>query len=161
MSEPTHLLHESVRRVTLSVLTLVGLSAFEGLAVAAALPQVAADLGDVELLPWVITAYLLFSGVSTGAAEALADRIGLRVVFRAAVVLFVSGGVLAGFAPDMRLLVLARMLQGAGAGAVNAVGLTAVGAVFPQRLVARAFAANSIVWGVMSVAGPGLAALQL
>lgn len=160
-AEPSHLLHPSVRRVTLSVLTLVGLSAFEGLAVAAALPQVAASLGDVALLPWVITAYLLMSGVSTVAAGALADRVGLRTVFRGAVLLFVAGGVLAGFAPDMKLLVVARVLQGTGAGAVNAVGLTAVGAVFPQRLVARAFAANSIVWGVMSVAGPGLAAVLL
>ncbi len=160
-AEATYLLHPSVRRVTVSVLTLVGLSAFEGLAVAAALPEVAAALGDVALLPWVITAYLLLSGVSTVAAGALADRIGLRAVFRGAVALFVLGGVLAGFAPDMKTLIAARVIHGTGAGAVNAVGLTAVGAVFPQRLVARAFAANSIVWGVMSVAGPALAALLL
>jgi len=159
--EPTSLFDPSVRPVTLSVLTLVGLSAFEGLAVAAALPQVAASLGDVALLPWVITSYLMMSGVATVAAGALADRIGLRPVFRASVLLFVAGAVLAGLAPSMPLLIVARLVHGTGAGAVNAVGLTAVGLVFPQRLVGRAFAANSVVWGVMSVAGPGLAALLL
>lgn len=160
-AQPDSLFDPRVRSVTLAVLTLVALSAFEGLAVAAALPQVASALGDVALLPWVITGYLLLSGVATVAAGALADRIGLRPVFRGAVVLFVVGGVLAGLAPDMKLLIAARLLQGTGAGAVNAVGLTAVGLVYPQRLVGRAFAANSVVWGVMSVAGPGLAALLL
>lgn len=160
-SEPTSLFDPRVRRVTLAVLTLVALSAFEGLAVAAAMPQVASSLGDVVLLPWVITGYLLFSGVATVAAGALADRVGLRPVFRAAVVVFVVGGVLAGLAPDMKLLIAARLIQGTGAGAVNAVGLTAVGLVYPHRLVGRAFAANSVVWGVMSVAGPGLAGLLL
>jgi MFS family permease len=159
--EPDSLFDPRVRGVTTAILLIVGLSAFEGLAVAAALPQVAAALGSVALLPWVITAYLLMSGVSTVAAGALVDRVGLAPIFRASVILFVTGGVLAGLAPNMPLLVAARVLQGTGAGAVNAVGLTAVGLVFPRKLVAHAFAANSTVWGVMSVAGPALAALIL
>ncbi len=159
--DPDSIFDPRLRGVTTAILLIVGLSAFEGLAVAAALPQVAAALGSVALLPWVITAYLLMSGVSTVAAGALVDRVGLAPIFRGSVVLFVVGGVLAGLAPDMPLLVVARVIQGTGAGAVNAVGLTAVGLVFPRKLVARAFAANSTVWGVMSVAGPALAALIL
>ncbi len=158
VSEATGLFSPQLRGVSLAIFTTVALSAFEGLAVAAALPRLAADLGGVALLPWVITAYLLTSGVSTVAAGALVDRVGVATVFRWAVGVFVVGGVLAGIAPSMGAVVAARVLQGVGSGAVNAVGLTAVGLVYPPRLVARAFAANSTVWGAMSVAGPAIAA---
>ncbi len=158
VSAPTSIFDPRVRGATLAILLTVALSAFEGLAVAAALPQLAADLGGVALLPWVITSYLLTSGVATIAAGALVDRVGVARVFRVSVAVFTVGGVLAGIAPTMPLLVAARVLQGIGAGAVNAVGLSAVGLVFPRRLVGRAFAANTTVWGVMGVAGPAITA---
>ncbi|CAN5272565.1 MDR family MFS transporter [soil metagenome] len=150
-----------LRAASIAIFTTVALSAFEGLAVAAALPQVAADLGSVALLPWVITSYLLASGVATVAAGALVDRVGVGRVFRVAVALFVIAGVVAGLAPSMPLLIAARVVQGVGAGAVNAVALAAVGLVFPSHLVGRAFAANATVWGVMSIAGPAIAAALL
>ena len=158
---PSSIFDARLRGATFAILLIVALSAFEGLAVAAALPQVAADLGGVALLPWVITAYLLTAGVATIAAGALVDRLGVSSVFRVSVVVFTVGGVLAGLAPTMPLLVLARVLQGVGAGAVNAVALSAVGLVFPRGLVGRAFAANTTVWGVMGVAGPAIAAALL
>lgn len=161
MTDPTSIFDPRVRAATVTILLLVALSAFEGLAVVAALPDVAADLGGVALLPWVITIYLLAAGVATVAAGALVDRFGVTPVFRAAVVVFVVGGLLAGIAPTMPILVSARFVQGTGAGAVNAVGLAAVGLVYPRALVGRAFAANSTVWGVMSVAGPAITALLL
>ena len=147
-----------LRAAMLALLTIVAVSAFEGLAVAAALPQVAADLGDVDLLPWVLTTYLLVAGVATVVAGALVDRHGVRPVFRWSVSIFVVGAVLAALAPNMPVLVAARVVHGIGGGATNAVALAAVGLVFPKHLVGRAFAVNATVWGVMSVAGPGLAA---
>ncbi|MEE8601102.1 MFS transporter [Euzebya tangerina] len=148
----------ALRRQSVALLTTVGLSSFEALAASAALPAIAADLGDVALLPWVITAYLLTSGVATVAAGALVDRHGIGPVFRWSIVTFVVGATLAGLAPSMAGVIAARVLQGVGSGAVTAVSLAAVTIVFPARLVSRAFAANSTVWGVMGVAGPALAA---
>ena len=58
----------------------------------------------------------------------------------------------------METLILARTVQGMGGGLVVAVALAAVGVTFPEHLRSRAFAANSTVWGVMSFAGPALAA---
>lgn len=150
--------HPAVRRASLAIMTIVALGAFEGLAVAAALPQVAADLGGVGLLPWVVTTYIFVSGVSTVVAGALVDRVGAARTFRVAGVVFVLGGIACGLAPSMPALVAFRVVQGIGGGAANAVALAAVGLVFPQRLVGRAFAANATVWGVMSVAGPAIAA---
>ena len=151
----------AVRRQSIALLTTVALSAFQALAVSAALPSIAADLGDVSLLPWVISSYLLASGVATVAAGALVDRLGVAPVFRGSIALFVLGGTLAGFVPSMPLLVAARVVHGLGSGAVIAVSLAAVNIVYPSRLVSRAFAANTTVWGVMGVAGPALAAALL
>ncbi len=166
MSHPTQatvrdLFTADRRAAAVAILLTVALAAFEGLAVAAALPQVAADLGGVDLLPWVITAYGLTSGVATVATGALVDTVGVGRVFRVAVVVFTIGGVAAGLAGSMPLMIAARLLQGAGGGATIAVGLAAVGLVFPRHLVGRAFAVNSTVWGVMGVAAPALAAAIL
>ncbi len=150
-----------LRGATIAILLTVALAAFEGLAVAAALPQVAADLGGIGLLPWVITSFLLTSGVATVATGPLVDALGVQRVFKTAVVVFTLGGVLAGLTTSMPLLIAARLVQGAGAGATIAVSLAAVGLAFPATLVGRAFALNSTVWGVMGVAAPGLAAALL
>lgn len=155
--------HDSVfappyRAVAIAVLTIVALGAFEGLAVAAALPQVAADLGRVRLLPWVISTYVMSAGIATVVAGALVDRVGVARTFRTSVVVLVVGALLCGVAPTMPVLVAARVVQGLGAGATNATALAAIGLIYPQRLVGRAFAVNTLVWGVMSVAGPAVAA---
>lgn len=160
-SQPTSVFAPQLRAATAAILLAVALTAFEGLAVAAALPQVAGDLGGVGLLPWVITSFLLTSGVATVAAGPLVDGLGVAKTFRVAVAVFAVAGTLAGLAPSMPVLIVARVVQGAGAGATVATALAAVGLVFPASLVGRAFALNSTVWGVMGVAAPALAATLL
>lgn len=146
---------------SIAIFTTTALVAFEALAVTAAIPELAADLGGVALLPWVITGYILTSSVSTVIAGPMVDGIGARIVFRWAIVIFMAASVGAALVPTMPLMVAARVVQGAGAGLISAVGLAAVGLVYPARLISRAFAANATVWGAMGVAGPGIAALLL
>jgi MFS family permease len=146
---------------SIAIFVTVALAAFEGLAVAAALPEVAADLGSVALLPWVITSFLLTSGVATIVSGRLIDTIGVKTMFRIAVIVFAGSGVLAAFAPSMGVMIGLRAAQGAGSGMVIAVGLAAVSLIYPPHLTGRAFAANSTVWGVMGVASPAIAAVML
>ncbi len=160
-TQPTSVLSRPLLPASIAIYTTVALAAFEGLAISAALPQVAADLGDVHLLPWVVTGYLLFSGVATVVAGPLVDSYGVRAVFRAAISLFVTGAVLASFVPTMPWMIAARLIHGAGGGAIIAVGIAAVSLIYPAHLIGRAFAANATVWGVMGVAGPGIAAFML
>lgn len=151
-------------RVTLATITVVAIAAFDGLALVAALPAIAEDLGDVALLPWVITAFLAFSAVAGIAAGPVIDAIGVRRTFRVTGVWFVATSALAAIAPNMVLLVAARALQGIGGGLVISVALASVGLTYPNRLRPRAFAAVSMVWGVMGFGGPvvtaGLLALS-
>jgi MFS family permease len=144
--------------VTLANLTIVAIAAFDGLALVAALPAIADDLGDVALLPWVITAFLATSAVAGIVAGPIIDAVGVRRTFRVTGAWFLLSSALAAIAPTMPLLVIARALQGIGGGLVISVALAAVGLAYPGRLRARAFAANSMVWGVMGFGGPVITA---
>jgi len=144
--------------VTLANLTIVAIAAYDGLALVAALPSIADDLGDVALLPWVITAFLATSAVAGITAGPVIDAIGVRRTFRVTGLWFLLSSAAAAAAPNMALLVVARALQGIGGGLVISVALAAVGLAYPNRLRARAFAANSMVWGVMGFGGPVITA---
>jgi len=158
---PIGVLSKPLLPASIAIFTTTALVAFEALAVTAAIPELAADLGDISLLPWVITGYILTSSVATVIAGPLVDGIGARIIFRWAVAVFVTASIGAAAVPSMPLLIAARVVQGVGAGLISAVGLVAVGLVYPARLVSRAFAANATVWGAMGVAGPGIAAALL
>ncbi len=144
--------------VTLANLTIVAIVAFDGLALVAALPSIADDLGDVALLPWVITGFLAMSAVAGITAGPIIDAVGVRRTFRATGVWFLVASAAAAASPNMPVLVAARALQGIGGGLVISVALTAVGLAYPARLRPRAFAANSMVWGTLGFGGPVITA---
>lgn len=160
-NRPTSVLSRELLPASIAIFATAALSSFQALGLAAALPDIAGDLGDVALLPWVITAFLVTSSLATVVAGPFIDGIGAAKMFRLAVIVFASMGFVAGFAPSMQVLIVFRVLQGAGAGLILSTGTAAISLVYPQHLVSRAFAANATVWGVMGVAGPAVAALIL
>ncbi len=147
--------------ITLANLTVVAIAAFDGLAIVAALGDIGADLGDIALLPWVITAYLATSAVAVIVAGPVIDAIGVRRTFRVTGLWFLVWSAGAAAAPTMPLLIVARVLQGLGGGLVMAVAMASVGLAYPHWLRPRAFAANSMVWGVMGFGGPAVAGALL
>lgn len=158
---PKSVLSRELLPASIAIFSTSALASFQALGIAAALPDIATDLGDISLLPWVITAFLLTSTLATVVAGPFIDAVGVGRMFRISVVVFSAMGFAAAFAPSMPVLVALRCLQGAGAGLILATGTAAVSLVYPQHLVGRAFAANATVWGVMGVAGPAIAALIL
>ena len=143
--------------MTIAMVVVQGLAAFDGMAVIAALPSIAADLGDVSLLPWVSPAYLGTSAVAVLIGGPAIDAIGVRRTFRVAGLWFLIASAGAAVAPSMPLLVAVRVVHGFGGGLVMAVVLATVGIAYPASLRRRAFAAVSMVWGVMSFGGQALA----
>jgi MFS family permease len=135
-------------------ITLVG---FEGLAIATVLPVVEKDLGDLSLYGWVFSAYLLSSLVGTVVAGREADKRGPAMPFLAGCALFAVGLIAGGLAPSMPFLVLARVVQGLGAGVVPSVAYASIGRSYPASLRARMFAVLSTAWVVPALAGPALA----
>lgn len=147
--------------VSIAVFATAALTSFQALGVTAALPDIAGDLGNVSLLPWVITATLLTSSIATVVSGPFVDAFGASRMFKVSVVVFTVTGFAAALAPTMAVLLGLRALQGAGAGLILATGSAVISLAYPEHLVGRAFAANATVWGVMGVAGPGVAAFIL
>ncbi len=142
------------RALTVGLTLTVTFMAAEALAVVTVMPQVARDLGGIHLYGWVFSAFLLGSMVGIVAAGREADRSGPARPYVAGVVLFAGGLVVAGTAPSMQVLVVGRVLQGLGAGAVPAVAYVVIGRSFPELLRARMMAVLSTAWVVPGLVGP-------
>ncbi|MEQ8841004.1 MAG: MFS transporter [Acidimicrobiales bacterium] len=153
------LLGEGRRPVVVAVMSLIAIASYNNLSATAALPDIGDDLGDIGLLPFVITLELLTSAVAVLAAGAVVDSLGARRVYRVATVGFVVMSLTVAAAPTMPLLLAARAVQGIFAGALMTVGVASIGLAIPARLRPKAFAFTSSVWGVMGVAGPAIAAI--
>ncbi|MEL6892237.1 MAG: MFS transporter [Actinomycetota bacterium] len=161
MSDRAGLLSPRHRQLSVAIYTTIALVAFEGTSVAAAIPDIAADLGDVGLVPWIITGYLFTLGLSTVLAGPFVDALGSRALFVWSTVIFAGSGFTAGLVGDVTVLVSVRLVQGAASGFLFAAAIAAVNLGFPESLTGRAFAANATIWGVMGAAAPAIAAVLL
>ena len=140
---------------------VMAIVAFDGLAIVAALPSITGDLGRVALAPWVISAFLATSAVAGIVAGPVIDAVGVRRTFRVTGVWFLLTSAGAVVAPSMEALIAIRVAQGMGGGLLVSVVMASVGLSFPHRLRPRAFAATSLVWGLMGFGGPAVVGLLL
>lgn len=140
--------------VILSVAVLLLLASLDQTIVATALPTIVADLGGVDHLSWVVTAYLLSSTVVAPIYGKLGDLYGRKIVVSAAIFLFLLGSALAGLANSMAFLIAARTLQGLGGGGLFVLAFSIVGDVIPPRERGKIQGAFGGVFSLSSVAGP-------
>jgi MFS family permease len=148
----------SRRALTVGLVMTVTIIASEALSVVTIMPLVARDLGGLSLYGWVFSAFMLASLVGIVAAGRQADRRGPAQPYLAGLVLFSAGLVVAGTAPSMPVLVLGRVLQGLGAGAVPAVAYVAIGRSLPDRLRPKMMAVLSTAWVLPGLFGPAISA---
>ena len=153
------LMADGRRPVVIALLSIIAIASYNNLSAAAALPDIGDDLGDIGLLPFVITIELLTSAVAVLAAGPIVDSLGARRVFRVAALGFLMTSLMVAAAPTMPFLLLTRAIQGVFAGAIMTVAVASIGLAIPPRLRPKAFAMTSSVWGVMGVAGPAIAAI--
>lgn len=144
----------NLRAVLFGILLAVMLAGIDGTVVGVAMPATVRDLGGEDLYAWAFAAYMLATAVTMPTWGAGSDRWGRRRTFLAGIGIFVAGSVLCGLAPSMVFFVLARAVQGVGAGALFSVPMTLLGVAFPPERRARAFGIISVAWGISSVAGP-------
>ena len=130
------------------------LGALEATVVGTAMPTVIADLGGLQYYSWVFSAYLLTSTASVPIWGRLSDLYGRRRMYLTGIAAFLVGSMMSGLAGTMTFLIIARLVQGLGAGAIIPLSMTIVGELYRLEERARTQAMFSGVWGVASIAGP-------
>lgn len=109
------------------------LAALDQTIVSTALPTIVSDLGGLEHLSWVVTAYLLASTAATPLWGKLGDQYGRKKLFQAAIVIFLVGSALCGMAQNMGELIGFRALQGLGGGGLIVLSMAIVGDIVSPR----------------------------
>ncbi|MFF0360964.1 MFS transporter [Streptomyces sp. NA02536] len=135
------------------------LAALDQTIVATALPTIVSELGGLEHLSWVVTAYLLASTAATPLWGKLGDQYGRKRLFQTAIVIFLVGSALCGAAQDMSQLIAFRALQGLGGGGLIVLSMAIVGDLVPPRERGRYQGLFGAVFGATSVLGPLLGGL--
>ncbi|MCX0243643.1 MDR family MFS transporter [Streptomyces drozdowiczii] len=148
-------------RSTRSVLVAIGalllgmlLAALDQTIVSTALPTIVSDLGGLEHLSWVVTAYLLASTAATPLWGKLGDQYGRKKLFQTAIVIFLIGSALCGLAQNMPQLIGFRALQGLGGGGLMVLSMAIVGDIVPPRERGKYQGLFGAVFGATSVLGP-------
>jgi EmrB/QacA subfamily drug resistance transporter len=149
-----YLSHRQILIVLAGLMAGMFLAALDMSIVGTALPRIVSDLGGLNHLSWVVTAYLLTSTASTPLWGKISDLYGRRPMFQTAITVFVAGSVLSALAESMPMLIGGRAIQGIGAGGLMALALSIVGDVIPPRERGRYQGYFGAVFGFASVSGP-------
>lgn len=140
--------------IVAAVMAAMFMIAIEATIVSTAMPQIAGRLGDLHLYAWVFAAFLLTQTATSVTFGRLADVYGRKPVLLAGIAIFLVGSVLCGLAHSMLMLVCYRLIQGAGAGAIQPVGITVIGDLFPAQERGKVTAYTASMWGASSIVGP-------
>ena len=126
---------------------------------ATALPTIARDLGTIEDVSWLVSAYVIASAATIPVWGKVGDRLGRRRVLELSLSLFLLASAACGIAGDLSMLIVARAVQGAAAGGLMTLAMAAVGDLVSPRERARYQGYIAAVFALATVAGPLLGGL--
>jgi EmrB/QacA subfamily drug resistance transporter len=144
--------------IVASVMMSMFMVAMEATIVSTAMPQIVAQLGGLRLYSWVFSSFLLTQTAATVIFGKLADLYGRKPVMLAGIGIFLAGSLFAGFAWSMSSMVVFRLVQGVGAGAIMPVALTIIGDLYPARERGKVQGYLASVWAFSAVVGPMIGA---
>ncbi len=122
-----------------------------------ALPHIAGSLSaSNDEATWVLTSYLVASAIVLPISGWLQNRFGRKRFYMTSVALFTASSMLCGFAPSLPLLIVARILQGAGGGGLAPSEQAILADTFPIAKRGQAFAVYGMAVVVAPAIGPTL-----
>src|ERR1700691_3468267 len=148
------LAHREVMIVLPGLLLAILLAMLDNLIVSTALPRIVGDLGGVDHLSWVVTAYILASTITTPFYGKLGDMYGRKKFFIAAIVIFLAGSALSGLSQTMAELIAFRAIQGLGAGGLMVGAMATLGDIVAPRERGRYMSYMMVVMMLATIAGP-------
>ena len=146
--------HPPIRLLFPALLLVMLLAALDQTIVSTALPTIVGELGGLDRLSWVVTAYLLTSTIVVPLYGKFGDLYGRKIVLQAAIVIFLVGSALCGVAQNMEQLIALRALQGIGGGGLMVVTMAAIGDVIPPAQRGKYQGMFGGVFGLATVIGP-------
>jgi EmrB/QacA subfamily drug resistance transporter len=136
------------------LLLAILLAMLDNMIVSTAMPRIVGDLHGLAHLPWVVTAYVLGTTVSTPLWGKIGDLYGRKGVFLTSIVIFLIGSALSGASHTMTQLIGFRALQGLGAGGLIVGAMAIIGDLVPPRERGRYQGYMAGMMAVAMVAGP-------
>ena len=146
--------HRQILVVFSGLMLGVLLASVDQTIVATALPTIVGELGGLDRIAWVVTAYILAVTVTTPVYGKLGDLFGRKRLFQVAIVIFLVGSVLAGLSQGMTQLIVCRGIQGAGAGGLIVLTQAIIADIVSPRRRGRYQGYFGAVFGASSVIGP-------
>lgn len=141
-------------RVFPSIVLPMFLAAIDSTIVATALPNIAASLGDVERISWVVVSYLMATTIAAAVYGRLGDALGRKKLLLVSLVVFIVASIGCALAPTLLFLVAARVLQGIGGGGLMTLSQALVGEVVPGRERGRYQGYLASIFMISSTFGP-------
>jgi len=146
--------HKQVLVIYSGLVLAMLLGALDSTIVATALPTIVGELGGLDHLAWVVTAYVLAQTVVTPLYGKLGDLYGRKRVLQFAIVLFLAGSALCGLSRNLTQLILFRVIQGLGGGGLVVTTQAVIGDILPPRERGKYQGIFGAVFGASSIAGP-------
>jgi MFS family permease len=130
------------------------LYAFSAFLVAACMPSAMLVLGHLNLISWCFTFYLIAAIVAGTLASPMKRRLGTAAALQWASLFFLVGTLACGLAPTIWALLLGRVLQGIGEGAISGLIYMLIPEVFPPLLIPAVFGIEAVIWASGSTIAP-------
>jgi EmrB/QacA subfamily drug resistance transporter len=140
--------------VIASIMLATCMAAIEATIVSTAMPTIVGQLGGFTYFSWVFSAFLLAQSTTTVIYGKLSDLFGRKPTLVVGIVLLLVGSLLCGFAWSMTSLIVFRLIQGLGAGAINPITVTIIGDLYKMEERGRAQGMMASVWAISGVLGP-------
>jgi len=143
-----------LRIIMAAVASTLFLASLGNTVVASALPRIVSDLGGLEYITWVVTAFLLASTIGAPISGRMGDLFGRKRLLQIAIGIFLAGSAICALADSMLMLVAGRLVQGIGGGSLIVCSMASVADVVPPRQRGRSQGTLSAVFGLSSILGP-------
>ncbi|WP_022906220.1 MFS transporter, partial [Curtobacterium sp. B18] len=144
---------------TIGMVAIVGVAAFQNLAMTTVMPEISRDLDGETLYALAFAAPLAAGVPGMVLAGNWTDRAGGRIVAWVSAALFAVGTAVVMLAPTMEVFLVGRLVEGFGAGAIDVVLYVLVARIFPEELHGPVFAGFAAAWVVPALIGPALAGI--
>lgn len=163
MNQPNVEINIPLKRpyILAAVMLAMFLNAIEATIISTAMPAIVNELGGFSQYSWIFSGYLLMNTITVLIYGKLSDLFGRKSIFLFGIIIFLMGSLLCGFAETLPQLIIFRLIQGLGAGAIAPVSMTIIGDIYAKEERAHIQGYLSSVWGISAILGPALGGLMV